>query len=675
MNKLNFLSLFLFSLIFASVFSFSLDEQNNYWKPAFVNSGYASDDNQVNIYVYYFNQNFNSIESIQAAEYSADVFVEDFKNDSLVDEATQAIVAAGAYAKGKSIAGSVSSVFSPASKFIAKFSTLSIPAGEFTTIKQALEYAEKGQTLAPYMRNALSKYNLVFDDVTGVLKFTDTVEDISIIPKQISFSKGSSLSKVISSLRKATGLSQFKDQMVAYKKVIELRDGVRALDGLSDVEKVAKAKEISSTISKLRNSGALSDDVLKAAGFVNSSGDVGQTLSYVSLKSGNVANNAAKFNAVVASTKPSITSRISAIVGKKVSSAASIIGRGVGKVVTIVGIPTAIGRSAAEITLAANLPDVAAPMVDVFRYSDDEFNEKIIGAEVVIDPQFGLNVQRYKAMREELDKSIDEMGGLANGAWEVLSFFDPTELGWLVAEKLPALNSLKEEFIIENNGCTISVITNVPKEKVDDYINAQSEFICLITDVTEEKAKSQLFLPKGNYMIIANSKMTQKMVDKVVDAGSLLASLPKPIRERYNQGEISVVKDYLINVGFPSLPTMIEVTDPILLSSFDSDSLSLQINFSSGKTILDYFKTNALSDINIDSFEDLKNKIKFYSIKDGNQTEVILKELILNENKLKLILAKGLINVDGNYRLFFDIPMKEGLNKLSISLNNITKVN
>ena len=41
MNKLNFLSLFLFSLIFASVFSFSLDEQNNYWKPAFVNSGYA----------------------------------------------------------------------------------------------------------------------------------------------------------------------------------------------------------------------------------------------------------------------------------------------------------------------------------------------------------------------------------------------------------------------------------------------------------------------------------------------------------------------------------------------------------------------------------------------------------------------------------------------------------
>ena len=52
-----------------------------------------------------------------------------------------------------------------------------------------------------------------------------------------------------------------------------------------------------------------------------------------------------------------------------------------------------------------------------------------------------------------------------------------------------------------------------------------------------------------------------------------------------------------------------------------------------------------------------------------------MKELILNENKLKLILAKGLINVDGNYRLFFDIPMKEGLNKLSISLNNITKVN
>ena len=36
-------------------------------KPAFVNSGYASDDNQVNIYVYYFNQNFNSIESIQTA--------------------------------------------------------------------------------------------------------------------------------------------------------------------------------------------------------------------------------------------------------------------------------------------------------------------------------------------------------------------------------------------------------------------------------------------------------------------------------------------------------------------------------------------------------------------------------------------------------------------------------
>ena len=36
-----------------------------------------------------------------------------------------------------------------------------------------------------------------------------------------------------------------------------------------------------------------------------------------------------------------------------------------GKVVTIVGIPTAIGRSAVEITLAANLPDVVAPMVDV----------------------------------------------------------------------------------------------------------------------------------------------------------------------------------------------------------------------------------------------------------------------------------------------------------------------
>ena len=45
------------------------------------------------------------------------------------------------------------------------------------------------------------------------------------------------------------------------------------LDGLSDVES-SKSKEISSTISKLRNSGALSDDVLKA-GFVNSSGDVG----------------------------------------------------------------------------------------------------------------------------------------------------------------------------------------------------------------------------------------------------------------------------------------------------------------------------------------------------------------------------------------------------------------
>ena len=75
------------------------------------------------------------------------------------------------------------------------------------------------------MRNALSKYNLVFDDVTGVLKFTDTVEDISIIPAN--FSKGSSLSKVISSLRKATGLSQFKIKWLPIK-IIELRDGVRA---------------------------------------------------------------------------------------------------------------------------------------------------------------------------------------------------------------------------------------------------------------------------------------------------------------------------------------------------------------------------------------------------------------------------------------------------------------
>jgi hypothetical protein len=649
-------------LFFSIVFATPIEDHLNDWKTILINTGYYGAGESVGVYTYVFDQTFDSVDQIEAEQFTADVFAEKFKDDTLVDEGTQLAVAAGTIYKGNQL-------LNPAARFLTRLSTLAIPAGEFTTVKQAIEVAESGGRMAPYMTNALSKHNMVYDNATGILRFTDTVDDISIIPKQVKLAKGNTLSKTITALRKATGLDKFKSGMSSYKKLLEIREGMRTLDSLDDVARAAKAKELASALSKLRQGGAVSDDVLRAAGFVNAQGNVGQTMNHLALRAGNATNNATKINSVISQTKPSVVSRI----GSRIGTRSSAFFRGAGKVLKVggvfIGLPKAIVNSGAELALGLTLPDVAAPWLNVEEYND-EGSADIIGAQFIVDPQFNLNVQRWKASRESFDAAIDE-STVGNFVWEATSFFDPTELGWLVAEKLPALKSSEADFIVTDNGCTVGIITNATKEEVDAYITAQSDFKCLITDV-EEQARTRLFLPKGKYVVMVNSKMTEKVVDKVIDSGATIVGLPDSIRENYyKSNDTASAKGYLLSSGFPSVPKRITIENPILLSAVQGDSLVMTINFKSENTLSGYFKDNSLnSEITIN---EIYEKIRLFEVNESTEQDKGINQAIISGNNLTLIVEKGAVQVGKEYKLLFDIDMKEGKDKLALRLTNIRK--
>jgi hypothetical protein len=453
-------------------------------------------------------------------------------------------------------------------------------ASKFATIVDRIK--DPVNAITDSERTFLQTKGVFFDDASRTIKSMTSSKNI------LKLENATSYKALLNTLKESGELKGLKESRGAYKMLSQVANDVRSYvnspaysgavaNPALNADKVRMTGEITAKLEKLYKAGSplvtktdsagrtvytvladgkkllfTIDDVAGAGKMLKATEEVGGSIVEIAGTGARYADNAF---AVTAAAKPGIISRAyQAIKNTRVVKGASKIFKFGG---IYLGIPHAIVNNTAIGVLAlTSLPNVSPPSLMVKDATS--VDGKLIGAKYIVDPQFELNVKRFKALKDSFDGAIDESyGGAGNLVWETTAFFDPSELIWLGADYLPAMKDNEQKFLVQN-GCSVAVATDSDPAALAEYFKNKK---CIISDIKNDRYNN-FELPNGTHMLMVFARFNQEYTEKVMTGeGPALPNLPDFVRNLYyKSGDKSAAMSFLTSAGFPSNPGVFEIS-------------------------------------------------------------------------------------------------------------------